>query len=122
MNATGIAELGFRCGRSLPETPEQVAELIKSGKVNYWTGPKGMEFEEKWAKWIGAKMAISCTNGTAALHIAIAALGIGPATRLSFRLIRLSRPRSRLFRRARFRCLPTFKDDHTIDPKSIESL
>ena len=31
-----------------------------------------------FAKWMGAKMAISCTNGTAALHIALASLNIGP--------------------------------------------
>ncbi|MBR3848066.1 MAG: aminotransferase class I/II-fold pyridoxal phosphate-dependent enzyme, partial [Oscillospiraceae bacterium] len=61
-----------------PETPDQVADLLRTGKVCYWTGKVGMEFEEAWAKWIGAKMAISTTNGTAALHTAIAALGIGP--------------------------------------------
>ena len=24
-----------------------VEAVLRSGKVNYWTGPKGMEFEEK---------------------------------------------------------------------------
>lgn len=82
MNGAGIEEIGFPMWPQFaPETPNEVAELLKTGKVNYWTGSKGMEFEEKWAKWIGAKMAISCTNGTAALHIAMAALGIGPEMR-----------------------------------------
>lgn len=123
MNATGIAELGFPMWPQFaPETPEQVAELIKSGKVNYWTGPKGMEFEEKWAKWIGAKMAISCTNGTAALHIAIAALGIGPGDEVivpSYSFIASS------FAIVQAGAIPVFADvtdDHTIDPKSIEKL
>ncbi|MBR6646788.1 MAG: aminotransferase class I/II-fold pyridoxal phosphate-dependent enzyme, partial [Clostridia bacterium] len=57
---------------------EEVVKIMKSGKVSYWTGTVGMEFEDKFAKWVGAKMAISCTNGTAALHIALASLGIGP--------------------------------------------
>lgn len=26
-----------------------VTEVLKSGKVNYWTGKKGMEFEKKFA-------------------------------------------------------------------------
>ena len=79
MNGDGIAELGFPMWPAFaPETLEDVLEPIRTGKVNYWTGKKGMEFEEKWAEYIGAKMAISCTNGTAALHIAISSLGIGP--------------------------------------------
>ena len=55
-----------------------VQEVLRSGKVNYWTGPKGMEFERKFAEWQGSKYAISASSGTAALHIALSALGIGP--------------------------------------------
>ena len=55
-----------------------VQEVLRSGKVNYWTGPKGMEFERKFAVWQGSKYAISASSGTAALHIALSALGIGP--------------------------------------------
>jgi dTDP-4-amino-4,6-dideoxygalactose transaminase len=55
-----------------------VEEVLRSGKVNYWTGPKGMEFEKKFADWQGSKYAISASSGTAALHIALSALGIGP--------------------------------------------
>lgn len=53
-------------------------EVLRSGKVNYWTGPKGMEFERKYAQWQRSKYAISASSGTAALHIALSALGIGP--------------------------------------------
>ena len=60
------------------KTIQAVAELLKTGKVNYWTGTKGMEFEEKFAEWNGAKFAISTTNGTSALHTALAGIGIGP--------------------------------------------
>ena len=55
-----------------------VEEVLSSGKVNYWTGPRGMEFEKKFAKWQGSKYAISANSGTSALHIALTALGIGP--------------------------------------------
>lgn len=60
------------------ETLRTALEPLRSGKVNYWTGPVGMKFEAEWAKWLGVRNAISVTNGTAALHTAIAALGIGP--------------------------------------------
>ncbi|MBQ4543277.1 MAG: DegT/DnrJ/EryC1/StrS family aminotransferase, partial [Clostridia bacterium] len=76
MNGAGIAEIGFPMWPQFqPETIEKAMEPLKSGKVSYWTGTVGMEFEEKFAKWVGAKMAVSCTNGTAALHIALASLG-----------------------------------------------
>jgi dTDP-4-amino-4,6-dideoxygalactose transaminase len=55
-----------------------VEEVLRSGKVNYWTGPKGMEFERRFAEWQGSKFAISTATGTAALHVALSALGIGP--------------------------------------------
>ena len=35
-----------------------VEEVLRSGKVNYWTGPKGMQFEKKFAEWQGSKYAI----------------------------------------------------------------
>ena len=57
---------------------EAVEQVLRSGKVNYWTGKKGMEFEQRFAQWQGSQYAISVTNGTAALHVSLAALGIGP--------------------------------------------
>ena len=123
MNGAGVEELGFPMWPQFaPETLEDVLEPIKNGKVNYWTGPKGMEFEEAWAKWIGAKMAISCTNGTAALHIALAALNIGPGDEVivpSYSFIASS------FSVVQAGAIPVFgdvTDDHTLDPDCIEAL
>lgn len=42
------------------------------------TGPKVAEFEEQFAATTGAKYAIAVSSGTAALHAAMYALGIGP--------------------------------------------
>jgi len=52
-----------------------VSEAVKSG----WVSSKGKfieEFEENFAKYIGAKYAIATSNGTSALHLALIALGI----------------------------------------------
>src|SRR4030042_1242518 len=57
---------------------QAVEQVLRSGKVNYWTGPRGMEFEKKFAQWQGSKFAVSVSSGTAALHVALSALGIGP--------------------------------------------
>ena len=48
MNGAGIEEIGFPMWPQFaPETLEDVLEPLKNGKVNYWTGKKGMEFEEQ---------------------------------------------------------------------------
>jgi len=60
------------------KTIKAVENVLRSGKVNYWTGPKGMEFEKKFAEWQGSKYAISVATGTAALHVGLTAMGIGP--------------------------------------------
>ena len=61
-----------------PEMIEAATGPLKSGNCNYWTGPLGMEFEQKFADWCGAAYGISTSNGTAALHTALGGLGIGP--------------------------------------------
>lgn len=58
------------------EEIENVVEVLKSGMIAQ--GPKVAEFEEKFAKWIGAKYAIATNSGTAALHVALLSCGIGP--------------------------------------------
>ncbi len=60
------------------ETINAAMEPLRAGEVNYWTGSKGREFEERFAQWNSSKYGISTTNGTSALHVALAALQIGP--------------------------------------------
>jgi UDP-4-amino-4,6-dideoxy-N-acetyl-beta-L-altrosamine transaminase len=42
------------------------------------TGPRVEAFETTFAEFVGAKHAVACANGTAALHLAMLALGVGP--------------------------------------------
>ena len=42
------------------------------------TGPKVAEFEQAFADFVGAREAVAVNNGTAALHTAMYAAGIGP--------------------------------------------
>ncbi|MCD5390605.1 DegT/DnrJ/EryC1/StrS family aminotransferase [candidate division NPL-UPA2 bacterium] len=60
------------------ETIQAAMEPLRTGQINYWTGKLGMEFENKFAEWNGSRYAISTTNGTSALHVALAGLEIGP--------------------------------------------
>jgi len=53
-----------------------VIEVLRSDWLT--TGPKVAEFEEAFARYVGAKYAVAVSSGTAALHCAMYALGIGP--------------------------------------------
>ncbi len=59
---------------------DAVLEVLKS---DYLTcGPKIMELEKRLCEITGAKYAVACSNGTAALHIAALAAGIGKGDEL----------------------------------------
>jgi perosamine synthetase len=55
---------------------QAVVEVLKSDWLT--TGPKIAEFEERFAAWVGARHAVSFSSGTAALHGAAFAAGLGP--------------------------------------------
>lgn len=54
-----------------------VERVLRSGKVNYWTGEEGRLFEKEFADFCGARYAVAVANGTLALELALIALGIG---------------------------------------------
>jgi perosamine synthetase len=55
---------------------QAVVKVLKSDWLT--TGPKVGEFEERFAAWVGARHAVSFSSGTAALHGAAFAAGLGP--------------------------------------------
>ena len=57
---------------------EAVAEVLASGRVNYWTGPKGKHFEQQFAEYCGTTYGIAVANASVALELALEAAGIGP--------------------------------------------
>lgn len=115
-------------GEELPSWPwftdeiiEAAMQPLKTGKVNYWTGSCGMEFEKAFAAWNGSKFAISTTNGTSALHVALAGLNIGPGDEVitsPYTFIASS------FSIVQAGAIPVFADvcreTHCIDPADIE--
>ncbi len=60
-----------------PGAESEVLECVRSGWISS-TGPHVERFERAFADWIGVPHAITTTNGTSALHLALASLGIGP--------------------------------------------
>ncbi len=53
-----------------------VAEALRGDFLT--TGPLVDRFEQAFAETVGARHAVACSNGTTALHLAVAALGVGP--------------------------------------------
>jgi dTDP-4-amino-4,6-dideoxygalactose transaminase len=63
------------------EEVQAVREVINSGILTGASiegGPKVREFESRFASFIGSKYAVAVSNGTAALHLALLAAGVGP--------------------------------------------
>ncbi|MBI96495.1 aminotransferase [bacterium] len=58
------------------ESINSTVSILKSGKVNYWTGIEGKKFEREFANWCGTDFAIALSNGSVALTAAYMALGI----------------------------------------------
>jgi dTDP-4-amino-4,6-dideoxygalactose transaminase len=106
-----------------------IRRVLETGGVNYWTGKLpdsthsvGMKFEEEWAQWCGANFSVSTTNGTSALHTALAGLGIGPGDEVivpSYSFIATS------FSVCQMGAVPVFadveRDSHTLDPADVEA-
>jgi dTDP-4-amino-4,6-dideoxygalactose transaminase len=57
---------------------DAAAGVLASGRVNYWTGTEGREFEKEYATHTGTRHAIALANGSVALELALRVLGIGP--------------------------------------------
>jgi perosamine synthetase len=60
------------------EEKQQLAEALDQQTLFFAHGKKTKEFREKFASRYGVKHCVTCTSGTAALHIALAACGIKP--------------------------------------------
>lgn len=56
---------------------DAVEQVLRSGKVNYWTGQECRQFEEEFANWCGTEKAVAVANGTLALELALRGVGVG---------------------------------------------
>ena len=58
---------------------EEIAEVVDTLRSDWiTTGPKVKRFEQEFAAFVGSPAALALNSCTAALHVALAALGIGP--------------------------------------------
>src|SRR3954454_17129308 len=58
------------------EEIDEVVDTLRSDWIT--TGPKTKRFEQEFAETVGGPASLAVNSGTAAMHVALAALGIGP--------------------------------------------
>ena len=75
-----VPDAGARIRLAFPDLGEEelaeIASVLESGQLTM--GPKVAEFEDALARACGVGHAVAVSSGTAALHLAVLALGIGP--------------------------------------------
>jgi dTDP-4-amino-4,6-dideoxygalactose transaminase len=74
MSIPKVIQVPFHRASVGEEEALAVCEVIRSGWLTM--GPKTFEFEEKFAKYVGAEHAIAVSTGTAAIHLSLEAAGI----------------------------------------------
>lgn len=101
------------------EEEEQVRQVLRTGQVA--SGPKVQEFEAAYASYCGTKHAVATANGTAALHAALEALGVGPGDEVvvpAFTFIATAN--AVLYAGARPVLVDVSRDMFTLEPETLE--
>lgn len=57
---------------------ERLSSMLKQESLFYWKGPQTQRLIERFQEVCPSKHVMTCSSGTAALHIAVAAAGIAP--------------------------------------------
>lgn len=104
------------------EERKAVDDVLRSGWLSM--GPRTEEFERAIAEVLGASQAIAVTNGTAALHLAAAALGLGPGDEVIVPALTFVASASAIRQTGASVVLAdsTSLDDFALDPAEIDRL
>jgi dTDP-4-amino-4,6-dideoxygalactose transaminase len=102
------------------EEQSEVLKVMKSQMLTLLHGEFVKKFEEEFARYIGVKHAIAVNTGTAALHISIAALDIGPGDEVIVPPFTFIASASSILHN---NAIPIFADiddkSYTLDPNSV---
>lgn len=76
---TPLPSVGDLSGRRIDEAEiEAVTRVLRSGKLNSTVGSETAGWESDFAAFLGVEHAVACSSGTAALHLAVAAVNPEP--------------------------------------------
>ena len=104
------------------EEQQEVLKVMKSQMLTLLHGEFVRKFEEEFARYIGVKHAIAVNTGTAALHMSIAALNIGPGDEVIVPPFTFIASASSILHN---NAIPIFADiddkSYTLDPNSVRN-
>src|SRR4026207_364182 len=100
------------------EEIEEVVSTLKSGWLT--TGPKTAQFERELAAYVQAPHALAVNSATSALHLALAALGIGPGDEAITTPLTSCATVNTILHVGATPVLADVGNDGNIDPKSIQ--
>jgi len=102
------------------EEAEAIKEVLLSGQ--YVSGSKVAEFENAFAGYIGTRHAVAVNNGTAALFVALQALGIRPGDEVIVPPLTFFATVSAVLYHGAVPVFADIKEDHfCLDPESVRS-
>jgi len=114
--------LTIRLAQPIVEDDEKraVIEALESGQLAQ--GPRVAAFEEAFAAYIGVQHAVAVNSGTAALHLALLAEGIGPGDEVIVPALSFAATANVVLQAgARPVFVDVRDDDFGIDPASVEA-
>ena len=97
---------------------QEVGDTLKSGWIT--TGPRTRRFEEEFRQYIGSKHAIAVNSCTAALHIALAAAGIGPGDEVITSPLTFCSTANVIVHLGGTPVFADIGEDYNVDPSEIE--
>jgi len=97
----------------------EVVDTLKSGWLT--TGPKTAQFEKEFKQYVGASNALAVNSATSAMHLALAALGIGPGDEVITTPLTFCATVNTILQVGATPVLADVSADGNIDPESIRS-
>ncbi|MBA2475799.1 MAG: DegT/DnrJ/EryC1/StrS family aminotransferase [Actinobacteria bacterium] len=76
LSPSSTSRIGFQPPAIGEEEIAAVVETLRSGWLT--TGPRAAELERRFAEYVGARHVLALSSCTAALHLSLLALGVGP--------------------------------------------
>jgi len=103
------------------EEMDAVMTVLSSKRLSQLTSEKVSEFEEAFASYYGVDHAVAVNSGTSALHVALAAAGLGPGDSVILPPYTFIATANAILHQ---HCLPIFADvdpkTYNIDPEQLE--
>ena len=99
---------------------EEIAEVVDTLRSGWLTsGPKTEQFEREFATYVGAPHALAVNSCTAGLHLALAALGLGPGDEVITTPLTFCATVNTIMHVGATPVLADIGEDGNIDPESI---